>query len=117
MLKEKIDLFDIHVFGVEEKLIDRFYFRSLLINLLKYDEFVKEVDSITGSKIASKKTLEERQDELNLIIHNTARGLIAMNLALKYLSYLADKGLNDVIDDFWKDRLSKFGGFSKIKGK
>ena len=114
-MRGKFDLFGIHVFGVEEKLIDRFYFRDLLINLLEYDEFVKEVDEITGSKISTKKTLEERKEELNMIIYNGARGAIAVNLSIKYLLYLADQGLNEVLDIYWKDKMSKFKGFGNGK--
>ena len=114
-MKEKIDLLDIHVYGVEEKLLDRFYFRNLLINLLEYDEFAKKVDLITGSKIANKKTLEEKQEELNLIIHNGSRGAIVMNLALKYFMHLADAGLNEVLDLYWRERLNKYRGFVDVE--
>ena len=111
----KIDLKYINILGMDKKLVDGFYFRDLLLNLLEYDEYVKEVDKITGSKIASKKTIEERQEELNSIIYNGARGSIAMNLAIKYLSYLADQALERLIDIYWKDRLSKFKGFGNGK--
>ena len=58
----KLELRYINIMGMDKKLVDGFYFRDLLVNLLEYDEFVKEVDKITGSKIASKKTLEKRQE-------------------------------------------------------
>ena len=112
-MRRRMELINIHVFGVEEDLIDRFYFRSLVWNLLKYDEFVKELDVIAGTKIATKKTIEEREEEFKFIVHNTTRCLIAVNLAIRYLSYLADKGLDEVLDEYWKDRLKKFKGFNK----
>lgn len=111
MQKGKIDLRYIHIFGVDEKLTDGFYFRDLLINSLEYDNFVKEVDRITGSKIASKKTKEDRIEELKTIIYNVSRGAIAMNLAIKFLSYLADQGLNEILDEYWWDKMNKFKGF------
>ena len=111
----KLELRYINIMGMDKKLVDGFYFRDLLVNLLEYDEFVKEVDKITGSKIASKKTLEKRQEELNMIIHNGARGAIAMNLAIKYLSYLADQALEGLIDIYWKDKMSEFKGFGNGK--
>ena len=115
MEKRRIDLRAVNVYGVEEKLIDRFYFRDLLINLLEYDEFVKELDKITGFKISNKKTLEERQEELRFIIGNGARGAIAVHLAIKYLSYLVDKGLDVILDEYWRDKLNKFKGFGNEK--
>ena len=115
MEKRRFDLFNIPVYGVEEKLIDRFYFRDLLVNLLEYDEFVKELDKITGFKISNKKTLEERQEELRFIIGNGARGAIAVHLAIKYLSYLVDKGLDVILDEYWRDKLNKFKGFGNGK--
>ena len=111
----KLELRYINIMGMDKKLVDGFYFRDLLVNLLEYDEFVKEVDKITGSKIASKKTLEKRQEELNMIIHNGARGAITMNLAIKYLSYLADQALEGLIDIYWKDKMSEFKGFGNGK--
>lgn len=111
MEKRRIELRTVNVYGVEEKLIDRFYFRDLLMNLLEYDEFVKELDKITGSKILAKKTLEKRQEEIRFVLGNGARGAIAVHLAIKYLSYLVDKGLDVIIDDYWRDRLNKFKGF------
>ncbi len=98
---------------VDENLIDRFWLNKLLNNLLVYDEFVKGVDEVVGSNIFSKDTISERREELNLIIHNTARGIIVVNLALKFLSRLADFGTNDVLDVFWNDRLNNFKGFGK----
>lgn len=115
MEKRRFDLFNIPVYGVEEKLIDIFYFRNLLINLLEYDEFVKELDKITGFKISNKKTLEERQEEFRFIIGNGARGAIAVHLAIKYLSYLVDKGLDVILDEYWRDKLNKFKGFGNGK--
>lgn len=117
MEKRRIDLRAVNVFGVEEKLIDRFYFRILLENLLEYDEFVKELDKITGFKISTKKTLDERREELRFILGNGARGAIAVHLAIQYLSYLVEKGLDVILDEYWKDRLNKFKGFSKKDGK
>ncbi|MBR2391439.1 MAG: hypothetical protein IKB06_02985 [Clostridia bacterium] len=111
----RIDLFDISVHGVEEELIDRFYFRDLLIKLLKYDEFAKAVDEITGSKISTKRNFEDRKEELKMIIPNVSRGVIAMNLAIKFLSYLADKGLKVILDEYWMDKLNKFEGFGNEK--
>lgn len=96
---------------VDEDLVDRFWLNKLLNNLLEYDDFVKGVDEIVGSNIHSKETLAERREELNLIIHNTARGLIVVNLALKFLSKLADFGLNNILDIYWRDRLNNFKGF------
>jgi transcription antitermination factor NusG len=111
MEKRRIELRAVNVYGVEEKLIDRFYFRNLIMNLLEYDEFVKELDKITGFKISNIKTLEERQEEIRFILGNGARGAIAVHLAIKYLSYLVDKGLDVILDDYWRDRLNKFKGF------
>ncbi len=111
----KIELRAVNVFGVEEKLIDRFYFRDLLMNLLEYDEFVKELDKITGFKLSKLKTLEERQEEIRFILGNGARGAIAVHLAIKYLSYLVEKGLDVILDEYWKDRLNKFRGFGDEK--
>ena len=98
---------------VDENLIDRFWLNKLLNNLLVYDEFVKGVDEVVGSNIFSKDTISERREELNLIIHNTARGIIVVNLALKFLSKLADFGTKDVLDVFWNNRLNNFKGFGK----
>ena len=112
-MRRRMDLINIQVFGVDEDLIDRFYFRSLVWNLLKHDEFVKELDQIAGTKIATKKTIEEREEEFKFIAYNTTRNLIAINLAIRYLSYLADKGLDEVLDEYWRDRLKKFKGFNK----
>ena len=39
------------------------------------------------------------------------RSLIVVNLALKFLSSLADFGANKVLDPFWNDRLNEFKGF------
>lgn len=111
----KIELSAVNVFGVEEKLIDRFYFRDLIMNLLEYDEFVKELDKITGFKLSKLKTLEERQEEIRFILGNGARGAIAVHLAIKYLSYLVEKGLDVILDEYWKDRLNKFRGFGDEK--
>lgn len=111
----KIELRAVNVFGVEEKLIDKFYFRDLLMNLLEYDEFVKELDKITGFKLSKLKTLEERQEEIRFILGNGARGAIAVHLAIKYLSYLVEKGLDVILDEYWKDRLNKFRGFGDEK--
>ena len=111
MEKSRIEVCAVNVYGVKEKLIDRFYFRDLLVNLLEYDEFIKELDKITGFKLSTKKTLEERQEELRFIVGNGARGAIAVHLAIKYLSYLVDKGLDVILDDYWRDKLNKFKGF------
>ena len=115
MDKEKLDkrkrLKEIYKYGVEEKFIDRLWLKDLILGLLEYDDFVKVVDDITGSKISEKENLSERKEELNLIVHNTARGLIVVNLALKYLSHLADIGLNELLDEYWRDRVEKFEGF------
>ena len=117
MEKDKFDkrkrLHDIHMYGVEEKFIDRLWLKDLILGLLEYDDFVKAVDFITGSKILEKENLSERKEVLNQIIYNTARGLIVVNLALKYLSHLADVGLNELLDVYWKDRVNKFEGFKK----
>lgn len=115
MEKRRIDFRAVNVYGVEEKLIDRFYFRDLLVNLLEYDEFVKELDKITGFKISNKKTLEERQEELRFIVGNGARGAIAVHLAIKYLSYLVENGLDVILDEYWMDKLNKFEGFGNEK--
>ena len=115
MEKRRIDLRAVNVYGVEEKLIDRFYFRNLIMNLLEYDEFVKELDKITGFKISNIKTLEERQEEIRFILGNGARGAIAVYLAIKYLSYLVDKGLDVILDEYWRDKLNKFKGFGNEK--
>lgn len=96
---------------VDDDLVDRFWLNKLLINLLEYDSFVKGVDDVVGSNIYSKQTLAERREELNLIIHNTARGLIVVNLALKFLSNLADFGANKILDIYWKEKLNNFEGF------
>ena len=103
---------DINLYGmVDEDLIDRFWLGQLLSKLLEYDDFVKGVDSVVGSNIYSKETLEERREELSFLLHNTARSLIVVNLALKFLSNLADFGANKVLDIFWVDRLNEFKGF------
>ena len=111
----KIDLKYVTIVGMDENLVDGFYFRNLIITLLEYDEYAKEVDKITGSKIASKKTLEEKLEELKMIIHNGARGAIAISLAIKYLSYKADQALERVVDIYWKDKMSHFKGFGNGK--
>ena len=96
---------------VDDDLVDRFWLNKLLINLLEYDSFVKWVDYVVCSNISSKQTLAERREELNLIIHNTARGLIVVNLALKFLSRLSDFGANKILDIYWKEKLNNFKGF------
>ena len=102
----------INLYGmVDEDLIDKFWLNKLLNNILEYDDFVKGVDKVVGSNIYSKETLSERREELSYLLHNTMRSLIVVNLALKFLSSLADFGANKVLDPFWNDRLNEFKGF------
>lgn len=117
MDKEKLDkrkrIHDIYLFGVEERFINRIWLERLMFDFLEYDEFVKAVDMVTGSRFLEKENLEDRREELNIMLHNTARKLIVVNLALKYLSHLADTGLSEVLDLYWNDRMKRFEGFKK----
>ena len=110
---EKQWLYDIQLYGVEERFINRFWLNRLIFDFLEYDEFVQAVDTVTGSRLLEKENLGDRREELNIMLHNTARRLIVVNLALKYLSHLADMGLSEVLDVYWNDRLKRFDGFKK----
>ena len=107
--KYKIDL---HGF-VEAGMINKYWIKYLLYNkLIGKDDFIKEVDRVIGSHLLEIKDIEERKQILDTtIIHNTMRSLIIVNLAIKYVSYVADVGLDNYLDAYWKDRFSKFNGF------
>lgn len=107
--KYKIDL---HGF-VEAGMINKYWIKYLLYNkLICKDDFIKEVDNVIGSHLLEINDIEERKQILDsTIIHNVARSLIIVNLAIKYVSYVADAGLDNFLDAYWKDRFSKFKGF------
>ena len=111
--KNRKRLYDIQLYGVEERFINRIWLDRLMFDFLEYDEFVKAVDAVTGSRLLEKENLKDRREELNIMLHNTARRLIVVNLALKYLSHLADVGLSEVLDLYWNDRMKRFEGFKR----
>ena len=47
----------------------------------------------------------------NFEVNDDYDGYDLSYLAIKYLSYLVDKGLDVILDDYWRDRLNKFKGF------
>lgn len=103
--------FDIYFFGVDERLINRFWLRKLINTLMEYDEFVKEVDLILESNLLKFKKVEDRQRELDLLIKSIAQNVIVVDLALKFLSHQIDIGARQVLDENYKKKLKGFKGF------
>lgn len=103
--------FDIYLFGVDERLINRFWLRKLINTLMEYDEFVEEVDSILESNLLKLKKVEDRQRELDLLIKSIAQNVVVVDLALKFLSHQIDIGAGQVLDENYKRKLKEFKGF------
>ena len=99
---------------IDYDLVDEFWLQDLIYKHFIFDDvFAKAVDEVTGSRIFEKKTQDEKIEQINMLLSNTARCLIVVNLVFKYLSHLADEGANRLLDIYWKDRLGRFSGFKK----